>query len=55
MPTNLMFFRNVRLAEKDITIDNIHIPAGVNVDVPVWGMNHDEEYWDEPYEYKPER
>ena len=48
-------FRNVRLAEKDITIENVHIPAGVTVDIPMWGMSHDEEYWDEPYEYKPER
>jgi len=50
-----LHYRNARLAEKDITIGDIHIPAGVSVDVPIWGMTHDEEYWDEPYEYKPER
>ena len=43
------------MAEKEITIDNIRIPAGVVVDVPTWGMAHDEEFWEDPFEFKPER
>ena len=51
----MLFVRNFRMAEKEITIDNIRIPAGVVVDVPTWGMAHDEEFWEDPFEFKPER
>ena len=48
-------FRASRYCEKDITIKGLFIPAGMNVDVPTHALGHDEEYWDEPWEFKPER
>nr|CAB3235860.1 cytochrome P450 CYP3-like member 3 [Phallusia mammillata] len=47
--------RNSRYAEKDFNVDGVHIPKGVMVKVPVYGMSYDEEYWDEPKLFKPER
>ncbi|CAK8684876.1 unnamed protein product [Clavelina lepadiformis] len=47
--------RNARIAEKDITINGLNIPKGTEVQVPFYGMCHDDEYWDEPFEFKPER
>ena len=51
----LFWFRNSRVAEKEITIDGLRIPAGTQVEIPTYGLAHDEEYWDEPMKYKPER
>lgn len=47
--------RNSRFASKDITIDTVHIPKGTQVNVPVYGLAHDEEYWEKPFEFNPER
>nr|CAB3235838.1 cytochrome P450 CYP3-like member 3 [Phallusia mammillata] len=47
--------RNSRYCEKEITIQGVTIPAGIHVDIPTYGMSRDEEYWDEPTKFKPER
>ena len=31
------------------------IPAGVHVDVPVYALHHDEDYWEDPWKFIPER
>ena len=48
-------FRNSRYTDVDITVKGITIPAGTHVDVPVYGLHHDEEYWEDPWKYIPER
>ncbi|XP_076809898.1 cytochrome P450 3A31-like [Clavelina lepadiformis] len=47
--------RNSRYCENDITINGVQIPKGVHVDIPTYGLSHDEEYWDEPFKFHPER
>ena len=47
--------RNSRYASKDITIDKICIPKGSLVTIPVYGLAHDEEYWEKPFEFNPDR
>ena len=51
----LVTYRNARFCESDITIKGLFIPAGMTIEVPVYAMSHDEEYWDDPWEFKPER
>nr|XP_039270251.1 cytochrome P450 3A5-like [Styela clava] len=47
--------RNARIAERETTINGLTIPAGLLVAIPVYGLAHDPDYWDEPFAYKPER
>ena len=47
--------RNSRYAEAEVTVKGIRIPAGVHVDVPVYGLHHDEDYWEDPWKFIPER
>ena len=47
--------RNSRYCDQEITIDDVTIPKGTMVIVPVYGLSHDEEYWDNPFEFNPER
>ncbi|XP_077969321.1 cytochrome P450 3A21-like [Styela clava] len=47
--------KNARFCEKEITINGLTIPKGIQINVPTFGLAHDPEYWDEPYEFKPER
>jgi len=47
--------RNSRLCEKDITIEGVKIPKGAHIDIPVYGLARDPEYWDDPLEFIPER
>jgi len=51
----IILFRNARICEKDITINDLFIPAGMTIDVPTYGLSHDEDYWDQPWQFKPER
>ena len=39
----------------DTSVAGYNIPKGVNVFVNVWAINHDPDFWDDPYDYKPER
>jgi len=47
--------RNTRYATKQVTIDNITIPKHTLVVVPTYGFCHDEEYWEKPFDFIPER
>ena len=44
-----------RKALKDTTLGRYDIPAGTILLPNTWAIHHDPEFWDEPYEYKPER
>ncbi|XP_060071556.1 cytochrome P450 3A8-like [Ylistrum balloti] len=37
------------------TIGDLHIPAGMNVQVDVWGLHHDNQFWNQPEKFIPER
>lgn len=38
-----------------ISIDNHYFPAGVDIGVPIYALQHNEEYHPQPFEYIPER
>ncbi|XP_078491463.1 cytochrome P450 3A25-like [Ciona intestinalis] len=46
---------NLRYCERDITINGVTIPKGTSIDIPVYGMGRDEEFWEDPLVFKPER
>ena len=41
--------------EGGLTIDNNHIPAGVDVCVPHYAIHHNDAYFPHPFEFMPER
>lgn len=45
----------VRQAAQEDTIAGYTIPVGAQVIVPIWGLHHDERYWDRPYAFDPDR
>ncbi|XP_076810022.1 cytochrome P450 3A5-like isoform X2 [Clavelina lepadiformis] len=47
--------RNIRFCENDTIINGVKIPKGVHVEIPVYGLSHDEEYWTDPYQFNPQR
>nr|NP_001122348.1 cytochrome P450 CYP3-like member 3 [Ciona intestinalis]ABI20700.1 cytochrome P450 CYP3-like member 3 [Ciona intestinalis] len=46
---------NSRYCERDITIHGLTIKKGITVQIPVYGMGRDEEFWEDPLVFKPER
>lgn len=40
---------------EDLVIDNIHIPKGTVVGTSSYAIHHAEEYYPDPYEFRPER
>ncbi|CAG2163789.1 unnamed protein product [Oppiella nova] len=44
-----------REAAEDVVVNNILIPKGVIVQVPVWHIHHDPNIWPEPNKFNPER
>ena len=40
---------------QDTSINGYHLPKGTSVNVNFYGMHHDEDFWDEPFAFKPER
>eukprot|EP00058_Branchiostoma_floridae_P007459 XP_002592947.1 hypothetical protein BRAFLDRAFT_117765 [Branchiostoma floridae] len=44
-----------RVCREDADINGLHIPAGMNINFPVWVIHHDPELWPEPDKFKPER
>ena len=47
--------QSARRAMKDTTLGGYDIPAGTVLLANTCVMHHDPEFWDEPYEHKPER
>jgi len=46
---------NARVCERDITIKGYKFLKGMTVQVPVFGLARDPNYWDEPEKYIPDR
>ncbi|MFC7505484.1 cytochrome P450 [Nocardioides sp. GCM10030258] len=44
-----------RLAMRDVAVDGFRIPAGTNVVVGAYAIQHDARYWDEPERFDPDR
>ena len=42
-------------AERDTTLSGYFIPAGSVVAPLLYTIHHDSNYWDEPFEFRPER
>jgi cytochrome P450 family 2 subfamily U polypeptide 1 len=39
----------------DATIQGKFVPAGANVSMNLYAMHHDEDFWDDPFKFQPER
>jgi hypothetical protein len=48
-------FRTDRQAGRDVTIQGVFIPKGMSIDIPIYAVHHDPEYWPEPDRFDPER
>lgn len=44
-----------RTAAKDITLNGVNIPKGVDVSIPQWVIHRDPEFWPDPDKFDPER
>lgn len=44
-----------RIGAKEKVYKDIRFPAGMAIQANVWALHRDEEYWEEPEEFKPER
>ena len=44
-----------REAGEDTQLGKYHIPAGTNVQIPVWQIHHDRNLWPDPYRFDPDR
>lgn len=40
---------------KDITIQGVSLPKNTSLITNLWDVHHDEEFWDEPFKFRPER
>ncbi|CAF5147143.1 unnamed protein product, partial [Rotaria magnacalcarata] len=49
------FIRFDRVASQDYQLGDYHIPKGTIINVPVYSIHHDAEYWPEPEKFIPER
>ncbi|CAG7828788.1 unnamed protein product [Allacma fusca] len=45
----------VKVSDKDSTVEGHFIPAGTFLISNLWGSNHRDDLWDEPFVLKPER
>lgn len=52
---NIYLSRNTRICDNETTINGFTIPKGITVHIPTFALAHDPDYWDEPYQFKPER
>lgn len=48
-------FRFSRMAQEDITIKGLHIPAGMSCHFPLYTIHHDPEFWTDPEKFDPDR
>ncbi|KAM7331603.1 hypothetical protein ACRRTK_008311 [Alexandromys fortis] len=44
-----------RFCKQDVEINGVHVPKGSVVNVPVYALHRDPQYWPEPAEFRPER
>uniref|UniRef100_A0A8C2MMC5 Cytochrome P450 3A n=1 Tax=Cricetulus griseus TaxID=10029 RepID=A0A8C2MMC5_CRIGR len=44
-----------RVCKQDVEMDGAFVPKGSVVNVPVYALHHDPQYWPEPEEFRPER
>lgn len=44
-----------RIATEDFVIDGYRIPSGTYLGLFLWSAPHDTRYWDDPYEFNPDR
>jgi cytochrome P450 len=44
-----------REAAEDTQLGQFHIPAGTNVQIPIWQVHHDPNLWPDPYRFDPDR
>ena len=44
-----------REASEDTQLGQFHIPAGTNVQIPIWQIHHDPNLWPDPYRFDPDR
>ncbi|ELU07687.1 hypothetical protein CAPTEDRAFT_96227 [Capitella teleta] len=40
---------------RDTSIAQFHLPEGTEIMANLWHLHHDEDFWDAPFEFKPER
>ena len=48
-------FRVQREANVDATVNGVEIPQGMTVNTHIYAVHHDEDYWENPEIYDPER
>ena len=44
-----------RATLKDTSLNEHHIPAGTEIWINIWELHHDNRFWEEPYDFRPER
>ena len=44
-----------RICNKDFTYKGIHVKKGIQVVVPVYALHYDEDYYEDPFTFNPER
>ena len=47
--------RTSRHCSEAVTIDGVSVPKDAQVDIPVWHIHHNAEYWPNPEKFDPER
>lgn len=47
--------RTDRIAAADTVVKGVTIPKGMVINVPIYALHHDPEYWSEPEKFYPER
>ncbi|XP_069133683.1 cytochrome P450 3A8-like isoform X1 [Argopecten irradians] len=47
--------RTDRVCINDTVINGVQIPAGMNISVPIYGIHHDPDNWEDPDKFIPER
>ncbi len=52
---SVAMFGAPHVARCDTNLDGYFIPKGSFVFANLWGMHHDERYWDQPWEFRPSR